>query len=47
MKTLLLTGSNGFLGRNVLSLLRDNYRVLTLDLREADMICNLANNICV
>lgn len=47
MKTLLLTGSNGFLGRNVLSLLRDNYRVLTLDLREADIICNLANNIFV
>ncbi|GHT20047.1 UDP-galactose-4-epimerase [Bacteroidia bacterium] len=45
MKTLLLTGSNGFLGRNVLPLLREHYQVRTLDLQNADYTCNLSDGI--
>jgi nucleoside-diphosphate-sugar epimerase len=41
MKTLLFTGSNGFLGQNVLPLLRGEYQVSTLDLQNANIECNL------
>jgi len=36
MKNLLLTGASGFLGRNVVPILRDTYRVHSLGLSESD-----------
>lgn len=45
MKKLLFTGSNGFLGKNILPLLQKNCQVKTLDLHNADYCCNLANEI--
>ncbi|MDR2840580.1 MAG: NAD-dependent epimerase/dehydratase family protein [Paludibacter sp.] len=45
MKTLLLTGANGFLGRNILPLLRETYHVATLDLQNADYVCDVSKNI--
>ncbi len=41
MKKLLFTGSNGFLGRNVLPLLNTSYDVKTLDLTNADICANI------
>jgi nucleoside-diphosphate-sugar epimerase len=46
MKTLLFTGANGFLGKNILHLLVDKgYRISTLDIREADINCNISTEI--
>ncbi|NDV47262.1 NAD-dependent epimerase/dehydratase family protein [Paludibacter sp. 221] len=42
MKTLLLTGSNGFLGRNILPLLKKDYNVLTVDINNADINSDLS-----
>jgi nucleoside-diphosphate-sugar epimerase len=46
MKSILFTGSSGFLGKNILSILRKNYNVSTLDLHNADYNCNLSKDIC-
>lgn len=46
MKSLLLTGGTGFLGKNILSGLRENYAVTTLGLSAGnDVSCNLATEI--
>jgi nucleoside-diphosphate-sugar epimerase len=45
-QSLLFTGVNGFLGKNILSILRENYNVSTLDLYNADYNCNLSKEIC-
>jgi nucleoside-diphosphate-sugar epimerase len=42
METLLFTGANGFLGKNVLPLLIDwGYKISTLDITDADINCNI------
>jgi nucleoside-diphosphate-sugar epimerase len=46
MKTLLFTGSSGFLGRNILPFLQENYTVSTLDIRQADHTCDLSKSHC-
>ncbi|GHU67790.1 UDP-galactose-4-epimerase [Bacteroidia bacterium] len=46
MKNLLFTGSSGFLGKNILALLQKQYNVSTLDLRDADYLCNLSKGHC-
>jgi len=45
MKTLLFTGANGFLGRNILPVLQKKYQVKTLDLHNADYCCNLSKEV--
>jgi len=45
MKKLLLTGSCGFLGRNILPILQKTYQVKTLDLQNADFCCNISDDI--
>jgi nucleoside-diphosphate-sugar epimerase len=46
MSKLLLTGSNGFLGKSILSLLRSNgYAITTLDVANADINSNLSKEI--
>lgn len=47
MKTLLFTGANGFLGRNVVPLLKNNYKISTLDIANADIVANIAKEIPV
>jgi nucleoside-diphosphate-sugar epimerase len=42
MKKILLTGSSGFLGKNILLELQKNYSVSTLDLENATYTCNLS-----
>lgn len=45
MIKLLFTGSNGFLGRNILPLLKDGYTVTTLDIANANVNSNLCKDI--
>jgi nucleoside-diphosphate-sugar epimerase len=46
MKTLLFTGSNGFLGKNIIPVLKTKkYDVVTLDINNADVNCNLSSEI--
>ena len=45
MKTLLFTGSNGFLGKNILPLLEKKYEVHTLDLRDSTIIVDINKKI--
>ncbi|MDD3078904.1 MAG: NAD-dependent epimerase/dehydratase family protein [Paludibacter sp.] len=47
MKKLLFTGSNGFLGRNIIPLLANHYSTATLDINNADIKCNLSSTIPV
>ena len=42
---LLFTGSSGFLGRNILPLLKEKYNVKTLDLHSADYCCNISQEL--
>jgi nucleoside-diphosphate-sugar epimerase len=43
MQTLLITGANGFLGRNVMPLLKaKGYIISTLDIANADINCNIS-----
>lgn len=44
-KTLLFTGSNGFLGKNLIPLLKNKYTVMTLDLADADVVSNISTEI--
>ena len=44
MNTILFTGSNGFLGKNIIPILRgNNYKVTTLDLQDADISCDISS----
>jgi nucleoside-diphosphate-sugar epimerase len=45
MRSLLFTGANGFLGRNVLATLAKSYAVSTLDRTSADIVLDLSQNI--
>jgi nucleoside-diphosphate-sugar epimerase len=45
MKTLLCTGTNGFVGRNLLPALAEAYAVSTLDRISADIVANLSTDI--
>jgi nucleoside-diphosphate-sugar epimerase len=45
MNTLLFTGTNGFLGKNILPIFRKSYGVSTLDLCNADINCNISKEI--
>lgn len=44
-KNLLFTGSNGFLGKNITPLLEEKYKVVTLDIVNADIVTNLSKEI--
>ena len=43
MDNLLFTGSNGFLGKNSIFLLSKTYNVITLDIQDAEINCNIAS----
>lgn len=45
MKQILLTGSSGFLGKNILPELQKNYSVSALDLQNASYTCNLSKEV--
>ncbi|MDR0833746.1 MAG: hypothetical protein LBN93_06125 [Candidatus Symbiothrix sp.] len=46
MKQFLFTGANGFLGRNIqLFLEADGYAISKLDIANADIECNISNNV--
>lgn len=48
MKTLLLTGASGFVGRQILPILQQNYEVTTCGRKAGqDLICNLAREVPV
>ncbi|MCL2597352.1 MAG: GDP-mannose 4,6-dehydratase [Paludibacter sp.] len=47
MKNLLFTGANGFVGKNVIALLKNDFEITTLDISNAEIIVNLANEIPV
>lgn len=43
---LLLTGSNGFLGKNIHAILATHYDLITLDRADADICCDLSREVC-
>ena len=45
MNHILFTGANGFLGKNILPLLGEKYKVSTLDLSEADIVADISKEI--
>lgn len=44
-KSLLFSGSNGFLGKSILPLLEKQYKIITLDLSNADIKCDLSETL--
>ena len=42
---ILFTGSNGFLGNNVIPHISKDYKLYSLDLSNADFICNISNQV--
>ena len=42
---ILFTGSNGFLGKNVIPHISKDYKIYSLDLSNADFTCNISNQI--
>ena len=42
---ILFTGSNGFLGKNVIPNISKDYKVYSLDLSNADFLFNISNQI--
>ena len=46
-KKILFTGSYGFLGRNTLPILKNDFHLISLDLENADIKCNLSSSIPV